>query len=140
VGEEEVSARSDPTPVLRRPMSRAWFLKRPSWFLFLLREATAVFVGVFALEVLLMVRAVGQGPEAYAAFLDRLACPGTVAFHAVALLFVLYHTVTWFVAAPKAMRLKVGEEPVPPAAIVAGHYLAWAAVSAAVLWLFLGGW
>jgi fumarate reductase subunit C len=118
-------------------MPRAWFLARPTWTFFLLRELTSLFVGVFAVEVLLLVRSVGRGKEAYEAFLARLASPGVVAFHVVAFAFVVYHTITWFVAAPKAMRMKLGEEPVPPAAIVLGHYVAWFVVSAAILWLFL---
>jgi fumarate reductase subunit C len=132
-----VTERAAPTPVLRRPMPAAWFLTRPSWFFFLLRELTSLFVGVFAVEVLLLVRAVSKGKEAYEAFLACRASPGWIAFHVVALAFVLYHTVTWFVAAPKAMRLRMGDEPVPPAAIVAGHYAAWLAVSAAIVWLFV---
>ncbi len=54
-------------------------------------------------------------------------------FHLLALLFALFHTVTWFGVAPKAMPLQIGEKKVPSAAIIMAHYAGWIVVSAAVV-------
>lgn len=122
---------------LPRPLGGGWVFTKKSWFLFFLREITCIFVGLFALLTILLVRAVAQGPEAYADFLLWLAKPWAVAFHLISLAFLVFHTVTWFVAAPKAMRPRVGGRLVPARAIVAGHYAAWFAVSVVLLWLLL---
>lgn len=132
-----MSGPAAPAKTFRRPLPATWWLTKRTWFLFVLRELTSVFVAAFAVEVVLLVRSVAAGPEAYERFLDAMKPGWTVGLHVVGLAFVVYHTVTWFVAAPKAMRLKIGEEPVPPAAVILGHYAAWLVVSAGILWALL---
>ena len=55
-----------------------------------------------------------------------------IALNVVALLFVLFHAVTWFNLAPAAMVVNVGGRRVPDALIVGGNYAAWAAASALI--------
>jgi fumarate reductase subunit C len=55
----------------------------------------------------------------------------------VSLAFVLLHTVTWFGLAPRAMVVRLLGRRVPPRAILAGHYLLWLLLSAAVAWVVL---
>ncbi len=123
---------------LVRPLPAGWVFTKRSWFLFFLREITCIFVGLFALLLIFQVRAVAAGPESYAKFVRWLEQPWVIAFHVIAFLFLLLHTVTWFVAAPKALRMRIGNYRVPPNAIVAGHYAAWMAVSAFLFWLLVG--
>ena len=123
---------------LTREMSATWFLERRTWRLFMVRELTCLFVGWFAFVLLRLVRGVAEGPEAYLAFQKWLESPGMIALHIVAFIAVLFHTVTWFQAAPKAMRPTIGDERVPPALIVAGHWGGWVVVSAVILLIFLG--
>ena len=52
-----------------------------------------------------------------------------VAFHCLVFVAVTWHTITWFVAAPKAMRPRIGGRVVPPAAVATLHYAAWLVVS-----------
>ena len=113
----------------KRPLPGWWVFTKGTWFVFFLREITCLFVAYFAVLFLLFSKSVAAGPEAHAAFVAGLRRPGAVAFHSLVLVAVTWHTVTWFVAAPKAMRPRIKGRQVPPAAILAGHYAAWLLVS-----------
>ena len=85
-------------------MSRLWWLKKRTYFLFVMRELSSVFVAWFAV-FLMMVFAIGRG-ESYQSFLDWAASPVIVVINVVALAFSLLHTVTWFVLTPQAMVVR----------------------------------
>jgi fumarate reductase subunit C len=116
-----------------------WWLKKGSYAVFVFRELTSVGVAFFALVTLWQLRAVAEGPEAYARVLTWMRSPLLLALQAVALLLVLYHAVTWFHLAPKAVVLRLGGKRVPDAVIVGLNYLACAVLSAAVGWILLRG-
>ena len=123
----------------RRRVSVWWWLESRSYAGFVLRELTSVFVALFALVTLWQVRAVAQGPEAYARFLARLRSPLFLTFHAVALLFVLLHSVTWFNLAPSAMVVRVRGTRVPDWVVVGVNYAAWLVLSAILAVIVLRG-
>ena len=89
-------------------------------------------VAFFAFVLLWQVRAVAQGPEAYARFLARMSSPLFVVLHVVAFLFVLFHAITWFNLAPAAMVVRLGGKRVPDWFIVAANYGAWVVLSAVI--------
>jgi fumarate reductase subunit C len=117
----------------RQRVSLFWWLSRRSYLAFVVRELTSVFVAWFVVYLLLLVRAVGAGPAEYQRFLDWSARPWVVALNAVALVFTVYHTVTWFAVTPQAMVLKVRGRRLPGRALAAALYLGWFAVSALVV-------
>jgi fumarate reductase subunit C len=123
---------------LRRRVSTYWWLGSWSYFQFVLREVSCLFVAWFVLYLLMLFRSVLQGEEAYQAFLAWSARPGILALNVVSFLFLVYHAYTFFDAAPRAMVVHVGKTRVPASLIAAGHYAAWAAASAVVFWLLLG--
>jgi len=123
----------------RRRVSVWWWLQSRSYTGFVLRELTSVFVALFALVTLWQVRAVAHGPEAYEAFLTRLRSPLFLAGHALALLFVLFHSITWFNLAPKAMVVRLRGHRMPDALVAGANYLAWLVLSAAVAFFLLRG-
>jgi fumarate reductase subunit C len=125
------------TTAYRRPVSLFWWLRRRSYFLFVLRELSSVFVAWFVVYLLLLVNAVSSGPDAYQRFMDWSATPWVIAGNVIAFAFVLLHAVTWFHLAPRAMVVRLFEWRVPPGVILALHYLAWAVVSAVVVWVIL---
>jgi len=114
-----------------------WWNRALPYRLFLLRELSAVFVAIYMVLLLLLVRQVREGERAFADYLDVLQNPLLIAFHVVALLFVLLHTVTWFQAMPKGLPLKIGDRRIPPLQLIAGNYVVWAVASAVVLAVFL---
>jgi succinate dehydrogenase subunit C len=120
-----------------QPLSRFWWAKRRSYLLFMLREINCVFVAWFVVYLLLLVHAVSAGPDSYARFLDWSANPLVVAVNVVALIFLLLHAVTWFGLAPRAIVPHIRGRRVPPNAVLAGHYAAWLAVSAVIVWLVM---
>jgi len=123
---------------LRRRVSTYWWLGSWSYFAFVLREATCVFVAWFVVYLLMLVQAVLHGESDYQQFLMWSARPGVLLFNVISLVFLVYHAFTFFDAAPRAMVLHVGKTRVPASLIAGGHYLAWAAASAVVFWALLG--
>jgi fumarate reductase subunit C len=122
---------------LRRPVSTYWWLEKPSYFAFILREASCIFVAWFVAYLLLLLRAVLQGEASYQQFLAWSASPVIVGLNIVTLAFMLYHAVTFFDAAPQALVVRLGRQRVPPQLVRAGHYAAWAAASALIGWLVM---
>ena len=128
---------STPTSDLhyRRPVSIWWWTRKRTYFVFVMRELSSVFVAWFVVYLLLFVRAVGRGEAAYDDFLDWAASPWLVALNVVAFAFVLLHTVTWFTLTPQAMVVRLRGRRVPAAAIIGAQYAGLAVVSAFVFWL-----
>jgi fumarate reductase subunit C len=122
---------------LRRPVSTYWWLEKPAYFAFILRESSCVFVSWFVVYLLLLIAAVSDGPTSYTRFIEWSSTPWVLTLNIVSLAFMIYHAITFFVAAPRAMVVHIGRRRVPEQMVLAGHYLAWAAASAVVSWLLL---
>ena len=122
----------------RTRVSTFWWLSRWSYVAFITRELSSIFVAWAVVYLLLLVRAVGQGPLAYEAFLSWSARPPVLLLNAVTLLLVVFHAVTWFNLAPQAMVVHVGRRRVPGRLITVSNYVAWAVASALVALLVLG--
>ena len=114
-----------------------WWVHKWEHVRFIARELTSVFVALFVLELLFQFRALVSGPEAYEAFLSWLKTPTSLILHTIAFLFAVFHSVTWFNLAPKALVLKVGSKRIPNAVIVGVNYLSWGVLSAALAWIML---
>jgi fumarate reductase subunit C len=115
-----------------------WWLRRRSYLVFVARELTSVFVAWSVAFTLIAVHAVLQGSEAYRRFLDWSAAPWLIVVNSVALVFVVFHTVTWFNLTPQAVVVRVRGRRIPDAGIAAPLYLAWLLLSALVVWIVLG--
>lgn len=121
----------------RKPISTFWWLRRRSYFVFVLRELSSVFIAWFVVYLLLLVNAAGSGREAYDRFLSWSAGPWVLTLNLIALLFVLLHAITWFNLAPKAMVVRLRDWRVPPVLVLALHFLLWALLTAFVAWMVL---
>ena len=121
----------------RPRMSTWWWLRNGHYLAFILRELSSVFVAWSVVYLLLLVRAVSQREASYEQFVNWSRSPGILLLNVVSLLFVVYHAVTWFNLAPKAMVVHLRGRRVPGAWIAASSYGAWALVSALVAWLVL---
>lgn len=120
-------------------MSFWWWLERRAYFSIIVRELTSLFVGTFVILTLLQARAIGEGPEAYAAFAAMLASPACIVFGAVAFVAVLYHAVTWFRLVPTTIVLRMGEQRVPGSIIAGAHFAGWLVASVVVAFIVLRG-
>jgi fumarate reductase subunit C len=121
--------------VYRRPVSTWWWTRKWSYFLFVMRELSSIFIAWFVVYLVLFIRAIGRGEAAYEDFLDQAASPGLVVLNLVGFAFVVLHVVTWFMLTPQAMVVSVRGRRVPAAAILAGQYAGLAVVSAFIFWL-----
>lgn len=120
-------------------VSTWWWTARWPYLRFILREISSIFVAWFIFETLLQIHALAGGPAAYADFQDFLRSPVVIALNVISFFFVLFHAITWFNLAPKAMAVRLGGKRLPPAAIAGPNYVAWAVASAVVAWLVLRG-
>jgi fumarate reductase subunit C len=128
--------RNDPA-LYHPPVSLLWWTRKRTYFVFVMRELSSIFIAWLILYLLLFVRAVADGPEAYDTFLDRASSPWLVVINVVAFCFVLLHTATWFLLTPQAMDLRVRGRRLPASAILGAQYAGLAVVSAFVAWLVL---
>ena len=124
----------------RRPWSRpyvrsmdGWWRRDPFFVRYMAREATAVFVVVYALVLLVGAWRLSQGEAAFNGWLAALRSPVSVAFHVFLLAIFVYHTWSWFRIMPKTMPLILPDGKRLQPAMITGGGLAVAAV------LCLGG-
>jgi fumarate reductase subunit C len=147
----------------RQPVSRLWWLKKRTYFLFVMRELSSIFVAWFTVFLMIMVVAIARGEASYQNFLTWAASPVVVVVNVVALAFLVLHTVTWFALTPQAMvvrgpggrwvprvkEVRVAGRLVPAATVVrvggqvpaglviASQYAGLIVVSAFIVWLVL---
>ena len=116
-----------------RAVKRSWWLGHRRYVVYMIRELTSLFVGLYCAVLAVGLFRLAQGRTAWDGFLAALSSPAGVAFQLVCLVFAAFHSVTWFAVTPKAMPLTLRGESVPGGAIVGAHYVAWGAVSLIVL-------
>jgi len=130
--------KSPPEDLLYRPhMSPWWWLQRKNYFLFMVRELSAVFVGLFALICLVGVYRLSQGEDTYQLYLSALQTPAARVLFVVILLFSLYHTLTWIHLTPMIMVVRIGSKTVPPILVLIASYLAWMVISLILFYLLV---
>ncbi len=122
-------------PHVREVPRFGWYFRQPRYLRYMVREVTCIFIGAYAVVLLLALRRLAEGRQAWEAFLQALMSPASVVFHLIVLEFALYHTASWFNVTPKAMPIQTGEEFLPGGIIVGAHYAVWLLVSAALLFL-----
>ena len=120
-------------------VSTYWWLARWPYLKFILRELSSVFVAWFIIVTLLQITSISHGPGAYVDFQQWLRSPLILLLNAVSFLFVMFHAVTWFNLASKAMAIRVAGRRLPGLAISAPNYIAWIVISIAIAWILLRG-
>lgn len=123
----------------RRPMPVTWWLRNRAYFLFMVRELTSVPIAIYLVLLLLLLRNLAAGREAYEASLRFLTTPGMLAVQFVALAAACFHAVTWFNVTPKVLVVRLGEQRVPAAVVVGANVAAWFAVSVMIVWIVARG-
>ena len=128
--------RPDQSKLYHPEISSTWWLKKSSYLLFMLRELSSVFIAIFLVVFLVQVYQLTRGPEAYVAFAQKLSSPGWVIFHVLALLFSLFHSITWFQSTAVVMPLRIGARELPRQLMTALNVGVLIAVSIVILLLF----
>lgn len=119
----------------KRHMNIFWWANRWIHIKFISRELTSICVALYSLVLLLYVRAVLKGPEEFEAFASVMRSPVVLVLHVLLLGGLLFHSITWFNLAPKAMVIKLGGKNVPGMVIALMNYVAWVVISLVLVWL-----
>ncbi len=123
----------------RKRVSTYWWLESWAFTKFILRELTSLGVAYVVALTILQIHMLSHGPEAYAGFEDLMKNPFIIALNVISFLLVVYHTITWFNLAPRAMTVRVAGKRVPGFLISGPNFVAWLVVSAIVAWFLLRG-
>jgi len=114
-----------------RSMPANWWLQKRSYFLFIVRETTCVFVGGYAIFLLVLATR-RDDPQSFSEWLHS---PLLNALQIMALPFLLYHTITWINLTPQVLVLWRGEDRVSPTLIAAAHHAMWVVGSVVIFWI-----
>ncbi len=113
----------------------AWFVQRPGYIRFMIRELTAVFIGAYLIFLLVLLSKLGRGEASFTALLATLHNSFWELLHVAALIAAVWHTITWFNATPQALPVFIGENRAPNVLVAIGMgYGPWIMVSAVILW------
>ena len=122
----------------RKPISNTWWMTRKPYILFMIRELTSVFVAGYCIFLLVIIFKLSKGSLAYINFISTLQSPTSIGLHFISLIFVLYHTITWFNLTPKILVLYKGENRVPQGLVAGVFYAGWIVISIIIAKLILG--
>ncbi|MEI6897547.1 MAG: fumarate reductase subunit C [Psychromonas sp.] len=110
----------------RKPYTRElptdWWMKKQFYTKYMFREGSSVLITLYSLILAWGVLRLSQGEVAFNAWMEALQNPLAIFLHIIALLFALYHTITWFSLAPKAADIWIKGKRLDDKIIIAGHY------------------
>src|SRR5689334_22007120 len=119
----------------RRRVSTYWWLARWPYLKFILRESSSVFVAWTVVMTLLGIHALKRGSAEYEEFEHWLRSPFVLALNVISLFFLIFHAVTWFNLAPKAMALRLRGKRLPDLAVATPNYIVWLVISGFITWV-----
>lgn len=102
-----------------------WWKRDPFFIRYMAREATSLFVVLYAAILLVGLVRLAQGEAAFNAWVAILRSPASILLHGVLLIVFLYHTLSWFQIMPKTMApVVVGGRKAPAWAITGAGLVA----------------
>jgi len=113
----------------QRPMKKSWWLKSIFYSKYMIREGSSILITLYSLTLAWGLLCLSQGEVAFNSWLSILQHPSFIIFHSLVFLIALYHSITWFSLAPKALDLYVKGKPINDKLIINGHYVAFAMIS-----------
>lgn len=123
------------TRQLHRPLPRSWWLRKPAYFQFMVRELTSLGVAAYAG---LMIWALLASSGDLGGFWDFLNSPLSVWLHMALLVLAFFHTGTWIALTPKVLVVWREDERLEPDVIAGANAVLFLAISGALIWLVLG--
>jgi fumarate reductase subunit C len=117
---------------------QGWWRRDPFFIRYMVREATALGVALYAIVLAVGVVRLAQGEAAWNGWLDALRSPWSLLFSLLLLIAMVYHAWSWFDIMPKTMPMMfVGGRRVAADTITR---IGWAAVVIASVALFALAW
>jgi fumarate reductase subunit C len=122
------------TKQLIRPMSPTWWLEKPAYTNFMIRDITSVFIAAYCIFLMVVLcKAMHSDAASFQAFYASWGSGFSKALHLIALIFAAYHSITFFNLTPRVIVVFKGEEKVPESFIALAHYGLWAVVSLIII-------
>ena len=121
---------SEVTKTYRRPMPCSWWLKKGSYFIFMMRELSSVFVAIYSIFLIIQICSISEGPEKYNAWLVVSQSWWMILIHIVIGAFVLLHMITWFRISGRIF----GAKPLTPGMVTVANYIVWVVVSVVIIY------
>jgi fumarate reductase subunit C len=115
---------------------RGWWRRDPFFVRYMIREATALVVGLYAIVLLAGALCLAQGEAAWDGWLAVMRSPVSVALHLLLLVGMSYHTYSWFEIMPKTMPPLYWRGKRVAASTITSAGLAAAAAAALALFCF----
>ena len=122
-----------PTRVYRRAMGAGWWTRKSHYFWYVVREFTALPLAIWLLLLLGEIKRAGDGAGAYHPHGSVLF----VVFSVIALLFAIYHSVTFLSLAGVIIHMNIVDRPLPPWPIVWLMFGAWAGASLVIFYFLV---
>jgi fumarate reductase subunit C len=122
--------------VYRQPLRSDWWLRRRSYFLYVVRELTVVFMVAWLVWFLVQVAALKRGdyePPTAEGF-------AFIAFSVVCLFFTLWHAITFLNLSGLILRVPIGDRFLPASAVKAAAFggLLFVTVVGGAIMIYLG--
>ena len=114
-------------------MSPSWWTRKRHYFLYMVREFTALPMALWLIWLLFEIRRLGSGAHGY--YPPRSAA--FIAFSVIVLGFSLYHSYTFLKLAGVIIRIKLFDRPIPARVIVLAMFGTWAVASAVVAFVLI---
>ncbi len=125
-----------PVKVYRQPLRSDWWLNRRSYFLYMVRELTVVFMVAWLVWFLVQVAALKRGDYEPPTAEDF----AFIAFSVVCLFFTLWHAITFLNLSGLILRVPIGDRFLPASAIKAAAFggLLFVTVVGGAIMIYLG--
>jgi fumarate reductase subunit C len=131
---EAQSPAHTPSRTYRPAMGAGWWTRQQHYFLYIVREFTALPLALWLLWLLWEIKRAGAGANGYYAG----SSTPFVIFSVVCFLFALYHSFTFLRLAGVIIRIKVLDKPVPSQLIVGAMFGLWFVASVVVGAVLIG--
>lgn len=115
-------------------MPAGWWTRKGHYFLYMVREFTALPMALWLLWFLVEIQRASGGPGHYA---PHSSLPFVI-FSVICLLFSLYHSVTFLSLAGVIINIKLFDRPVPSRLIVWSMFGLWALASIVIAAVLIG--
>lgn len=116
----------------RRPLPSNWWLKSYHYFMYMMRELTALFAALWVLGFLVQLPLMAGYPEnmsGHNLWVQYVRSPGWIIFSFICLIFVLYHAVTFITLMGTVMTARFGKIRIGGGRVVAPMMLAWLGIT-----------
>jgi fumarate reductase subunit C len=133
-GDAEAASSSAAPRVYKPQMPRGWWLRQRHYFLYIVREFTAVPLALWLLWLLYEIQRASTGPKGY----YPPSSPAFVVFSVIVLGFALYHSYTFLSLAGVIINIKLMDKPIPSRVIVFAQFALWFAASVVVAAVLIG--